>query len=113
MKIKAISASVYSNKLYRKCANGGISERYDELYVVCEDGNWEFDSDNLPENIVMIEDRGRWGKRAVPLVPVDKGCVGWMAGGSILYSCDARFPGGQPIMIHDRQESYELYNSFD
>lgn len=113
MKIRAIRADVYKNDLYKGCSNGGISDRYDSMYVVCEDGNWEFDSDNLPENIVMIEDRGRWGKCAKPLVPVHKGCVGWMAGGSILYSSDSRFPGGQPVQIHDRQESQELYNSFD
>ena len=114
MKIKAIRAYVYKHELFNGCANGGISERYNEMYVVCDDGNWEFDSDDLPENIVMIKERKLFGevyRHAEPLVPVDKGCVGWMAGGAILYSSDSRFPGGKPVKIHDRQEGRELYNS--
>ena len=111
MKIRAISASVYRNDLYRGCSNGGISERYDRMFVVCEDGNHEFDSDNLPENIVVIENRGKYSRCARPLASVSEGCVGWMSGGALLYSSDSRFPGGEPVRIHDRQESYELYNS--
>ena len=109
MKIKAIMAYVYKNELFNGCANGGISERYDKMYVVCKDGYIDFDSDNLPENIVELKSRGNY-RYAEPLVPVSKGNVGWMDGGAVLHSSDSRF-GGMPVMIHDRQESYALYNS--
>ena len=110
MKIRAIRADVFKNHHYVKCSNGGITERYDELYVVCPDGCYDFDTDNLPENIVEIKTkfvRGEAYRYAEPLASVSKGCVGWMAGGSLLYSSDSRF-GGFPVKVHDRQESYEL-----
>ena len=112
MKVKAIRADVFKNHHYVKCANGGITERYDELFVVCPDGCYEFDADKLPENLVEIKTkhvRGVAYRYAEPVAPVSKGCVGWMAGGSLLYSSDGRF-GGMPVKVHDRQETLEQYD---
>lgn len=114
MKVKAIRASIYKNGSYVGCANGGISERYDDVYVVCDDGNYEFDVDNLPENLVKIVTRHLFGKEykhAEPYASTDKGCVGWMAGGSIVYTSDSRFGAG-PLCLHDRQETQEMYNRY-
>lgn len=108
MKIKAIMAYVFKNDVFNGCSNGGISERYDKLYVVCKDGYIDLDSDNLPENVVELKSRGKY-RYAEPLVSVNKGCVGWMSGGALLYSSDSRF-GGMPVSIHDRQETFAQYD---
>lgn len=115
--MRVISIIVYSNPRYRGCANGGISERYDELLLVHERGPIVIDEDNLPENLVKVVVRNVMGREVRHIEPYnspDRGCVGWMAGGSYAASSDSRFSeiAGSygALAIHDRQESQQMYD---
>lgn len=110
--MKALPIYVYKNG--GDCTNGGVSSRYDSLLLICKDGFIEIDENDIPENAVKIVERYLWGKYYLHIEPVARPeGIGWMAGGNIGYTCDSRFPSDYPLQIHDRQESRELYNSFD
>ena len=115
MKIRALSADIYAAKDCRyDTSNGGISSRFDEVFIECERGPLEFDTDDLPENFVRVgEIMGHVYAR--PWRDPDKGSVGWMAGGSLVYTSDSRFRqfvNEYPIMLHDRQETREEYDLY-
>lgn len=110
--MKALPISVYKDN-NGDCSNGGITSRYDRLLLVCDEGFIEVDETNPPENLVKIVTRKLFGeeyKHIEPVAKTDAGCVGWMSGGCIGYSCDSRFSrmSRYPLSIHDRQESQEL-----
>ena len=113
--IKAITIRVFKNPLFSGCSNNGISEKFDDLYLVCDDGNIPLHDPENIKNLVKIvtrQIRGREYKHMEPYAPA-KG-VGWMAGGAIGYSSDSRFMSDYPLQIHDRDESreeYEIYSS--
>lgn len=119
--MKALPISVYSNRLYRGCSNGGITERFDELLLICPDGFIEVDENDPPENLVKVVKRHLFGEdyfHIEPYTSTDKGCVGWMAGGSYAATSDSRFwrmVGGHhgAVSVHDRQESQTQYDSYD
>ena len=73
------------------------------------------DENNPPENLVKIVTRcfgGENYKHIEPIAAPDEGCVGWMAGGNLAYTCDSRFHrmSEYPLSVHDRQESQEQYD---
>lgn len=107
MKIKAIGANVFKTERYSDCSNSGISSRYDEILIECEDGYITLDTDDLPENFCEIKTREVFGKQYTRLVPhylVNSGK--WsMMGGNFAYSSDSRFPFDYPLPIHDRVEN--------
>ena len=72
-KVKGLSISVYSHPTYRGCANGGISECFDELIMVGEkvEGWIEVDLDNPPENTVYLVHREMFGKNLYHVTPLD------------------------------------------
>lgn len=112
---KAIRLSVYESKDIGNCSNNGISERYDSVLLLHENGFIRIDEENPPENLVKLVVRNIGGKEYKHLEPVaspDKGAVGWMAGGSYAGCSDARFSelSDYPLSLHDRQESQELYD---
>lgn len=116
--MKAIRISVYKNPLYKECSNGGITERYDELLLVCDEGYIEIDEDNLPENLVVFHERmlgGEWCGYIEPYAPCPNGCVGWMSGGAYAGSSDGRFSEMVGIYgavaVHDRTETQEQYDA--
>lgn len=113
--VKALPMSVYYNKKYRDCANGGWTEENDELYVACEEGIFDVD-ENDPALFVLH----KTSKDSVCLVPMSGGDgAGPMAGGSFAYTSDSRvsrmvqkilgyrFYGA--ISVHDRYETWEQY----
>jgi len=109
--MRAISVDIFKSSM-GDCSNGGISSRYKEVLIACVDGNIEVDMDNIPENFCYIDDR--FGHKFVR--PYEEAAeVGWMAGGSVVYSWDNRFRklSEYPLMLHDRQEGKELYASMD
>ena len=54
--MKALRIHVYRDNL-GDCTNGGISSRYNDLLLICENGYIEIDENNLPENLVeVVED---------------------------------------------------------
>lgn len=119
--MRALPISVYKNRLYSGCSNGGITERFDELLLICPDGFIEVDENDPPENLVKVVKRRLFGNEIYyhiePYHSTDKGCVGWMAGGSYAATSDSRFwrmVGGNhgAVSVHDRQESQAQYNSY-
>ncbi len=116
--MRAIRASIYEDKRLGNCSNHGISERYDSVLVICEDGPEVLDEENLPENTVEVVTRYLWGEKHFYLKPVaepGKGRTSYMAGGSYAGSSDSRFvelAGGVSILpLHDRSETWEHYDS--
>ena len=110
--MRALSVNVYKSHL-GDCSNGGISSRYDDILVICPEGNITVDEANPPENLckVVTRDLG-FGiyKHIEPVAKADG--VGWMASGAIAYSSDSRFRrmSEYPLVMHDRTESQELYD---
>lgn len=121
--VNALYVEVYRSKDYfnpdedSDCTNGGISSKYNYLYVVCPNGPDLIDEDD-PRLIKIV--KRTFGSRVVfhaePYKECPSGCVGWMAGGNYVATCDSRF--GElvegmygAVNLHDRCESYELYRS--
>ena len=100
---RAITFEIYQSK--HDCTNGGISSRFTEGYLICEDGNLELDEDNIPENTFCMERRALFGGVYFSLKPYVSLTDGkwYMFGGNIGFTSDSRF-GGQPLKIHDRNE---------
>lgn len=114
--MKALPLSIFEDKRIGNCSNNGISSRYNEVLLICEEGFIEIDPENPPENAVKIgtiQIGYKVFKHIVPLKKPDKGCVGWMSGGTFAYSSDSRFRkiSEYPLSIHDRQETQKEYDS--
>ena len=112
--IRALPISIYESKGIGNCSNNGISSRYNEVLLICEEGFVKIDEENPPENLVKLVTRHLFGKEYKHIEPVARPTgVGWMSGGSIVYSCDSRFRrmSEYPLSLHDRQESQEMYDS--
>lgn len=109
MKVRALEIDIYESKEIGNCSNNGISKRYKSILIECRDGNYEVDLDNAPENFCVIgEILGH--KFVRPYANPTE--IGWMAGGSLVYSCDSRFReiSEYPLSLHDRQESQKMYD---
>ncbi len=96
-------------------SNGGLSSRYDEMLLVAE-GEQPPLGNTLPVLWVVR----RWAGTANEYVhaepehrPGEKR-VGWMAGGTHVYSSDSRYRQvtgvSYPIQLHDRSETQQQYN---
>lgn len=114
MKVLPIEVYVTKRKRDCDCTNGGISDIYEQLLLVCDEGYVTVDEENLPENLVKVVTRnfgiGTY-KHIEPVARPIELC--WMDGGNLAYSCDSRFnrlAGGYPLCIHDRQEKQEAYD---
>ena len=116
--MKALPIEVYVTKRHKDCdcTNGGISSKYEQLLLVCDEGYVTIDEKNPPENLVKVVTRnfgfGTY-RHIEPVAKVDEGKVGWMDGGNLAYSCDSRFSrlaGDYPLCIHDRQDTQEVYD---
>ena len=107
---KALPVYIYKHK-GETCSNGGISERYNEILLLCEDGFVNVDMDNPPENVCKVVKRNLWGEDYFHVEPIAKpNGIGWMYGGSIVNTSDSRFRFDYPLKLHDRCESQELYD---
>ena len=110
--VKTLPVEVMYNNAYRKCANGGITEQVEVLYLVCDDG-WL----SLPETdprLIKLVKHVREGElayvHAEQINPGDTSHLcGPMFGGNFVYTSDSRFPGRYPIPVHDRYETWEQY----
>lgn len=112
--MKALTLEIYKSR-YGDCSNGGISSRYDTILIECDEGYINIDENNIPDNFCVVVERqlfGRTYKHIEPYNRPDKGCVGWMAGGCFVSTCDSRFSkiSDYPLSLHDRQESQEQYD---
>lgn len=115
--MKALRIKVFKNKLFDGCANGGITERFDELLLVCEDGYIEIDENDPPENLVIYVERNIGGRSCGyirPFADPPSGRTPYSSGGSYAADCDSRFTdliGGMygAVPVHDRTETWEEY----
>lgn len=111
--MKALPIDVYKNNTYRGCSNGGITERYNRLLLICDDGFVDIDPENPPENLVKIVTRNLFGNEHKHIEPYARPTgIGWMAGGALGYTSDSRFGSVYPLNIHDRQETQQEYNMY-
>lgn len=113
---KALPVDVLRTR-YEGASNGGISERYDRLLLLCEEGFEKVDLNDPPENLVIVVKRRLGGKcrdYIRPYAEPKKGNIGWMAGGSFAESSDSRFSDMigfyGAVSIHDRQETQDQYD---
>ena len=101
------------------CSNGGVSGKYDNLMLKCDDGPFETD-ENDPQLVELKLHMGH--PIIVPCNNTDPTkTIGPMMGGAFGYSSDSRFSklvsklygdsfyGGVPI--HDRYETPEQYEA--
>ena len=71
--MKAISIRVFKNDMYKDCSARGISERYDDLYFICDDGYIDIPDDNIRcWNTVVFARRTMAGKECGYLRPYHK-----------------------------------------
>lgn len=115
--MKAIPIGVYRNPSLKGCSNNGISERYDELLLVCDEGYIEIDETNPPENLVKLEKRYLFGEKSYYIRPykdAPEGYTDYTSGGAYAASSDSRvgrmFETYAALPIHDRTESWAMYN---
>lgn len=107
---RGIACYIYRWALGR-CANGGISDVYDQVVLVGPGIPEETEADPAPPAVELQQSFVHGGSViAVPLdQPADKP-VGPMYGGTFIFSSNSCFPGGVPIRLHDRFETWEQYN---
>lgn len=113
MKVKVLPVNVYRWTL-GDCTNGGISGRFDSLYLICDQGWLEVELND--PRLIKIVTRNHVGREGTythvePVNDPDKKEIGYMAGGNFVYSCDSRFPFDYPLPIHDRSETQEQYDT--
>lgn len=112
--MRALPISIYEDKSIGNCSNNGISSRFREVLLICDSGFINIDENNPPENLCKIVTRNIFGREHKHIEPVARPTgVGWMAGGSICYTCDSRFRelSQYPLCLHDRQETQEQYDA--
>lgn len=114
--MRALPINIYENKRIGNCSNNGISSRYNDVLLICEEGFIKIDENNPPENLVKLVTRrfgGREYKHLESYAPVSERNVGYMAGGCYCGSSDSRFTkiSDYPLPLHDRQETQEMYDS--
>ena len=122
--MKALPINVYRHGK-TDCTNHGISSKYDELLIACDEGFIDIDPTNVPENFAMVEMRHVFGTTIIPTIyPAsinEKGEVvprdgkWWMMGGNYGATSDSRFSrmiGDMygAVAIHDRYETPEEYD---
>ena len=107
--VKALKCKIYRNG---HLPHHGFSNRYDDVYVICPDGDYEFDLDdkeNLPENLVKFQVRNIGGKcdgiQHKEFVLYNKPDDKYLAfGGSFAFLMEDEFTknfGEYPIPIYD------------
>ena len=108
--MKALRVDILEDKNIGNCSNHGISERYDTILLLSDEGWIDVKGDE--ENLCKVVERQIGYEKYLHIEPVaePKG-IGWMSGGTFAYSCDSRFHriSDYPLSIHDRCESKEMY----
>lgn len=115
---KFLALYIYKEK-GRDWSNGGLSSKYDECYIECEDGY--LTEDQVPADaIVKLSEPNIFGSFSlVPVQPVPEGYVSYMAGGCYVATSDGRFSRliekkfgihfYGAVALHDRTETWEEY----
>jgi len=117
--MKALTISVFRSNL-GDCSNGGVTGRYDQLYLACEKGPFDV-PDNDERLMRIVVKRYGFGDHA-HIEPVNRpeGMIGPMAGGCYAGSCDSRFANAVEeaigvrfgvLPVHDRFETEREYRA--
>lgn len=115
--MKGLRASIYNNAEYGNCSNGGISAKCKQVTIVGP-GIPEIFEANEEAPAVEIERRMIGRDEVVSARPYGKPSdtkeyAGPMFGGCFIYTSDSRFRelvSPQPVALHDRFESWEMYD---
>lgn len=105
---QGLRCSVYRNADLGDCTNGGITSQVSRVTLVGE-GVPEIFSPNSEAPALELFRRPYGSLGARPLDWMEREGAGPMFGGNFIYTSDSRLPGGSPIPVHDRFESWELY----
>ena len=101
------------------CTINGISSKEDTLYLWDGEGEYpDLDHVRRPRLLTLVRRMiaGREYLHAEPMEAPPPGRTPWMAGGNYIHTSDSRFANlvcQYPIAVHDRAETWELYNSMD
>ena len=119
MKVRALHVPVYTHPTFRKCANGGATETFDDIFVLCPDGPFEIE-DDAPDLFEIVRHIDTIHLEQCT-APDDGRLVGPMFGGNYAASSDARFNwlcreklGRRfygAVAVHDRFETPEMYEA--
>ena len=106
-KVNALLVDVYRSPSLGDCTNNGITSKYDTLYLMCDEGPFEVDTDD--PRLLKIGKVEFLGKVSYHARPFNDNGIWFMNGGNFVYDSDSRFRrmtgfyGALPV--HDRQES--------
>lgn len=114
-KVWALPVHVYSNPETRACALGGITERNDELLVLCDEGPLHVDAHD--ERLLVMRSKAVGDSIYARLVPArdDEASRHTMMGGNYAGTSDSRFADMVEVLtgtrshilpVHDRVEDH-------
>jgi len=112
--MKALPLYVFKNESLKGCSNNGVSEKFDKLLLIHEEGFVDIDENNPPENLVKLVIRNLADGEYKHIEPYKNATsIGYMSGGSYASTSDSRFSkiSKYPLAIHDRQETQEEYDA--
>lgn len=114
---KGLSVDVLKTVGYPDCSGGGVTSKFSHFVLLTDNPRaqvFKVTEDSPALRLVKRTIGGEPYVHAEPDGPAPKGCVGPMAGGAFVYSCDSRFREitgvSYPISVHDRYETVEDYN---
>ena len=109
-KIRVLTVKVYKHAS-GDFTNGGISSRYDYLYLYIDGKVGNTEVDPTDERIIIIKRGSGNYMYAEPINDKNKREVNYMMGGNWIYSSDGRYPVDYPLPLHDRSETWETYKA--
>ena len=104
--MKALMAWIYKHNGTDN-SNGGISSYADNILLASADGPLVVEGNEA--NLCRLEHVTIGGEKHYYVRPVaEPNNIGWMAGGTYVFSSDSRFPFPYPLPLHDRQETTDM-----
>ena len=107
--MKGLPVNLFEHVAYGDTSLGGISTKAKRFILTGEGIPPLFEPSKEHPEIKLVK-RNISGKDFLHAEPVEKPTrVGWMSGGTFVWTPDGRFPNDYPISLHDRQETPEQY----
>ena len=104
MVVNCLPCEIYKYK-GGDCSNNGISSRYNEILLICDNGFVVVDDNDPPENLCKVVTKKYSFGTFTHVEPVARpNGAGWMMGGCLVYTPDSRF-GSEPLKLFDCCES--------
>src|SRR5437762_3571058 len=100
------------------CKGGTLADKKAVTLLLEHRGVFDPDESAPAVRLVTRHLFGRDYTHAEPVAPVPEGRAGYMAGGTFIFSHDARFGhaaqnGGYPVSLHDNTETISMAQSMD